>query len=449
MIGLNQELLERHRDNNPVRIGMIGAGQMGIDVVAEVTMMKGIDVVATADIDISRAESAYEIAGISDKPVRVSSASEADELVACGKRVFTDDYRVVTNMKQIDVMLEATGVPDVGAKAGLLSAHTGQQLAMMNVETDITVGPLLNWYAQKKDVLYALAAGDEPAACKELYDFAESLGFTIVAAGKGKNNPLDRHAKPTDENWAKEAARRGLNPNMLIEFVDGSKTMIEMAAVSNATGLVADVRGMHGPRTSRDKLNQTFALKEHGGVLNRAGVVDYGIGGVHPGVFLVVTTDHPRLRQALVYRDMGEGPYYTLFRPFHLCSIEVPLTCAMLAIRKKSNMTPLDKLVSEVFAVAKRDLSPGHVLEGIGGCDFYGLIDGYETAQREKLVPVGMAKGAKVVTPVRQDEPITYDDVQLNEDSTVFRLRQLQDSWMAGGIQENELLESVEQITQE
>ena len=86
-----------------------------------------------------------------------------------------------------------------------------------------------------------------PPPARSLYDFAEALGFTIVAAGKGKNNPLDRHAKPTDEAWAKEAARRGLNPNMLIEFVDGSKTMIEMAAVSNATGLIPDVRGMHGP----------------------------------------------------------------------------------------------------------------------------------------------------------------------------------------------------------
>jgi predicted homoserine dehydrogenase-like protein len=65
-----------------------------------------------------------------------------------------------------------------------------------------------------------------------------------------------------------------------------------------------------------------------------------GIGGVHPGVFLVVTTDHPRLCQALAYRDMGNGPYYTLFRPDHLRSIEVPLTCAMLVIRGKSNTAP-------------------------------------------------------------------------------------------------------------
>jgi hypothetical protein len=136
MIGLNQELLEREQQQKPVRVGMIGAGQMGVDVVAEVTLMKGINVVAIADIDIGRAESAYEIAGVETTPVKVSSASEADRFVSGGKKIYTDDYRVITTMKQIDVMLEATGVPDVGARAALLSACSGQQLAMMNVETD-------------------------------------------------------------------------------------------------------------------------------------------------------------------------------------------------------------------------------------------------------------------------------------------------------------------------
>ncbi|MEJ2704764.1 MAG: hypothetical protein P8Z79_20200 [Sedimentisphaerales bacterium] len=283
MIGINSELAEREKAGKPVKVGLIGAGQMGVDVVAQVTEMKGIEVVVVADIDIERAKRAYEIAETRGKTARADSAEQADRLIAQGKCVYVRDYRVITDMKSVDVMLEATGVPEVGAKAALLSARNGQHLAMMNVETDITVGPLLREYAEHQGVLYALAAGDEPAACKELYDFADALGFTIVAMGKGKNNPLDRHAKPTDEKWAAEAARRGLSPNMLIEFVDGSKTMIEMAAVSNATGLVPDVRGMHGPKTSRDKLHETFALKEHGGVLDGIGVVDYGIGHVHPG----------------------------------------------------------------------------------------------------------------------------------------------------------------------
>jgi len=444
VIGINFELAERERTGNPVKVGMIGAGQMGIDVAAQVTQMKGIEIVAIADIDIERARDAYVTAGVTAQRAQVDSAVQADRLIVQNNRVYTGDYRVITDMKEIDVMLEATGVPEVGAKAALRSARSGQHLAMMNVETDITVGPLLHRYAEHKGVLYALAAGDEPAACKELYDFADALGFTIVAMGKGKNNPLDRHAKPTDENWAAEATRRGRSPNMLIEFVDGSKTMIEMAAVSNATGLIPDVRGMHGPKTSRDRLNETFALKEHGGVLNRAGVVDYGIGQVHPGVFAVVTTDHPRLRQALVYRDMGNGPYYTLFRPYHLCSIEVPLTCAILAIRGKSNMIPLDKLVSEVFVVAKQDLRPGGILDGIGGCSFYCLVDEYEIASQEGLLPAGVAKNARLTRAVSRDTPIKYEDVELNEPSTIIDLRRLQDAWMSGRIDKHSMLETIE-----
>jgi len=444
MIGLNTELAERK--NDPVKIGLIGCGQMGVDVVATTRMMTGVKICIVADIDPDRAKSAYDIGGFEDHLVKVNTATEADTAVADGKLVYTTDYRVITDMQSIDVMLESTGVPEIGAKAAIRSAQHGQQLAMMNVETDITVGPILNWYAKQKGVLYAMAAGDEPAACKELYDFAVSCGFTIVAAGKGKNNPLDRYAQPTDEKWATEAKRRGLNPNMLIEFVDGSKTMIEMACASNATGLVPDVRGMHGPVTHREILNKTFALKKDGGILNKTGVVDYGIGGVHPGVFMIVTTDHPRLRQALVYRDMGNGPYYTLFRPYHLCSIEVPLTCAMLAIRKKSNMQPLDRLVSEVFAVAKQDLKTGQTLDGIGGSTFYSLIDTYETATRERLLPIGLAKNAKLIKAVKKDTPITYDNVELYEPSTILDLRRLQDQWMEKEIDGHNLLDAVDDV---
>lgn len=443
MIGLNEELALREKEGTPVRIGLVGAGQMGTDVVAETKMMKGIRVVVTADIDLERAIAAYKIGGFAGEVAVAETAGEADELVAAGRMVAVRDYRLVTDMKNIDVLLEATGVPEVGARAALRAAAHGHDLAMMNVETDITVGPILRWYAEQKGVLYALAAGDEPAACKELYDFADALGFTIVAAGKGKNNPLDRHATPTDPAVMKEAARRGLSPTMLIEFVDGSKTMIEMAAVSNATGLKPDVRGMHGPSTDRDHLHEIFRLKEDGGILGKMGVVDYGIGRVAPGVFLIVRTDHPRLREAMVLRDMGYGPYYTLFRPYHLCSIEVPLTCASLTIRRKSNMVPLDRLVSEVFAVAKRDLLAGDILDGIGGTCFYSLIDTYENAKAQCLLPIGLAKGARVTRPVKKDAPITCDDVEVKP-STVLALRQLQEAWFAGSLNGNELVGKID-----
>jgi predicted homoserine dehydrogenase-like protein len=438
MFGLTEELAGLAARGQTIRAGLIGAGQMGTDIIAQVALMPSTQIVITADIALERALKAYEIAGHS--PERVAAAhslEEANQALLSGQLVATSDYRLVTDSTQVQVVIEATGSPEAGARATLRAIHQRKHLVNMSVEMDITIGPLANWYARQHDVVYTLAAGDEPAALYELYDFATALGLTVVAAGKGKNNPLDRAATP--DSLAQEAARRGLTPEMLVEFVDGSKTMIEMAAVANATGLAPDVRGMHGPKANVRELGHVFALREEGGVLSRRGVVDYVIGDLAPGVFLVFTTDSPRLRQCLVLRDMGRGPNYVLLRPYHLCSMEVPLSVAQAALRHKSTMAPGKRLVAEVLTVAKRDLAPGTRLERIGGRTHYGLAERAEVAAGLGAVPLGIAQGATVQRVVPQGEVVTYDDVELLANSAVITLRQLQDAWLAGEIAEEAL----------
>src|SRR3989338_10535201 len=109
------------------------------------------------------------------------------------------------------------------------------------------------------------------------------MGHRIVSAGKGKNNPLNIDATP--DVYLEEAVRRHMNPRMLVEFVDGSKTMVEMAAIANATGLTPDKPGMHGPACSREELNSVLVPQSAGGGLSSGeGRVDYTIGkGVAPG----------------------------------------------------------------------------------------------------------------------------------------------------------------------
>jgi predicted homoserine dehydrogenase-like protein len=117
----------------------------------------------------------------------------------------------------------------------------------------------------------------------------------------------------------------------------------------------------------------------------------------------------------------------------------------MLTIRKKSNMVPLNRLVSEVFAVAKRDLAPGDMLDAIGGTTYYSLIDTYENAKAECLLPIGLAKGAKVIRPLAMDSPITCADVEIKP-SAVYRLRQLQEQWFEGTIDEKQLLTIIDAL---
>ena len=150
-----------------------------------------------------------------------------------------------------------------------------------------------------------------------------------------------------------------MNPRMLVEFVDGSKTMVEMAAIANATGLVPDKPGMHGPACSKDELSQVLVPAAAGGLLSDVGRVDFTIGkGVAPGVFCVAEMDHPRIRERMEDLKMGDGPYFTFFRPYHLTSLEVPLTCARVVLYGKADMVPMPRPVAEVCAVAKRDLRP-------------------------------------------------------------------------------------------
>ena len=72
----------------------------------------------------------------------------------------------------------------------------GKHLVMMNVEADVTIGAYLQHEAKRLGVVYTLGAGDEPSSCMELINFVIGLGYPIVAAGKGKNNPLNIDATP-------------------------------------------------------------------------------------------------------------------------------------------------------------------------------------------------------------------------------------------------------------
>ncbi len=153
-----------------------------------------------------------------------------------GRIAITDDVDSLLNAGLIDVVVDATGVPAVGAEIGLSAMERGKHLVMMNVEADVTIGAFLRAEADRLGVVYSLGAGDEPSSCMELIEFVSAMGHRIVSAGKGKNNPLNVDATP--DAYEEEAARRHMNPRMLVEFVDGSKTMVEMAAIANATGLI-------------------------------------------------------------------------------------------------------------------------------------------------------------------------------------------------------------------
>lgn len=426
-MGLNDHLRAREEAGNPIKLALVGAGQMGSGMVSQMErMMKGIRAMAVADILLDRAISAYKEAGVSKDDIVVTTDRQiAEETLQKGKRVATTDALLLTRLSPIEVVVEATGVPEVGAKVAFDAILNHKHVVMLNVEADVTVGYILRRMADAAGVVYTVSAGDEPGATKELYDFAQAMGFRIVAAGKGKNNPLDREATP--DKLSAEAASKGMSAKMLTAFVDGTKTMVEMTALANATGLVPDVRGMHGPVATVERLPEIFCLKSQGGILDHEGVVDYALGSVAPGVFVVVTTDQKAVIKDLQYLKVGPGPNWVFYRPYHLANLETPLSAARAVLLGETTIATVHKPVAEAITIAKRDLKAGEKLDGIGQYTIYGSIEKAEIAAKEKLLPIGLAEGAVLKTDVPKGEPITYDQVELDYTSMIVHLRALQD----------------------
>lgn len=422
-LGLAAALARHAEARGPVTIGLAGAGQMGTDIVVQVAQMQGLRIGAVCDIAPGAARAAILAAGHDAAAAAAAdSAAAIDRAIERGRIAIAEDAMALCAAGRIDVVIDATGNPNVGAGIALAAIAQGKHIVMLNVEADITIGRHLKAEAARAGVVYTGAAGDEPACTLELIGFAQSLGLEIVCAGKGKNNPLRFDAMP--EEYEAEAQARNMNARMLVEFVDGSKTMIEMVAIAQATGLMPDIPGMHGPAAGRDELAQVLCTREDGGLLSGPGRVDYSVGkGVAPGVFCIVKPRHPRVLERLVDLKLGPGPCFALIRPYHLTSLEVPLSAARAVLFGTADMQPIDRPTAECGSIAKRDLAAGERLGRIGERDYRAHAMSWEAMRSALALPIGLAERATVTRPVRKGEMLTYDNCRPDESLPVTRLR--------------------------
>ena len=440
---LLQQLEARAATDRPVLVALAGAGRFGTSVAAQISQIEGLRLAAVADPDTNNGASALKAAGWADGQWRrCENPAEASAALAAGMAALAPDAEAL-NSAPMDVLVDATGVPDVAARNAWEALRQGRHVVMVTVEADVSCGWILAREARRQGVVYTLAAGDQPVAIMELYDWANALGLDIVAVGRGtRRYPADRHGAPeqalTRLGYDTQAAERlRLNAQMYNSFRDGTKAQIEMCAVSNMTGLAPDRRGMHEPSAGLNELPNLFTSTQHGGVLEGAGVVDLA-NAVRPngeaevpeniadGVWAVVTSADTHVREDMCIhgtRVSADGLRMALFREYHLCGIETPLSIAQAALLGTSSGTPRQTPTSEVLAYAKRDLRPGDTLDGSGGRLVYGLIDRAEALRSEGVLPLGLAYGATVREAVAADQPIPLKAVEVRAGSFVERLR--------------------------
>src|SRR6187549_2070174 len=405
---------------------------------SQARLTQGMHIVAVADLDGGRARSQLKTAGWPDESYAASSRADAHKR----RTTFvTDDAEALIADPQIEVIVEATGIPEAGIVHAVKAIRHGKHIVMVNVEADAVAGPLLARKAKTAGVVYSLAWGDQPALICEHVDWARACGFTVIAAGKGTRYEPHYHRSTPDTVWEildkylSITDRDSINPKMFNSFVDGTKSGIEMTAVCNATGLLPQSGGLGFPPATRFELADVCKPKAAGGTLERAGVTEvtssvYRDGRDVPhhlalGTYVVFEGESDYARRCFKEYAMmpdASGRYAALYRPIHMIGLELGVSVASAALRKEPTGAPTG-FRSDVVATAKRALKRGEVLDGEGGFCVWGKQVPAERSLAEGLLPLGLAHEVDLKRDLAEGECLKWSDVVYDENDLAVKVR--------------------------
>jgi predicted homoserine dehydrogenase-like protein len=429
-MSLYTQLQARAAANNPIRIGLIGAGKFGSMYLSQIPRTPGVHLVAIADLNPAQARKNLENVGWN--PL-LAGAESAQAAMKSGATWVTDDWVAVATLSQIDILVECTGSPVHAVDHILKAIEHGKHVVNVTVEADAFCGPLLARKAAEKGVIYTLAYGDQPAMICDLVDWARTCGFPVVAAGRG-HKWLPHFAQSTPETvWGyyglspEQAKRGGLNPKMFNSFLDGSKPSIESTAVSNATGLSVPSNGLLYPPASVEDIPYVTRPISEGGVLEKKGMVEVISSlekdgrkipyDIRMGVWVTVEAETDYIKNCFEEYNAHTDPtgrYFTLYKRWHLIGLEVGMSVASVALRGEPTGVA-QGWNADVVATAKRDLKAGEMLDGEGGYTVWGKLSPASTSRQLGGLPLGLAHDVKLIRDVKQGQSLTWDDVQMPE----------------------------------
>ncbi|WP_312255504.1 NAD(P)-dependent oxidoreductase [Stutzerimonas nitrititolerans] len=338
------------------------------------------------DLEISRILTRRPFNSFSDFPLAERLTHSIDDLV---------DHS--------DLIVECSGDVFHGTEVIERAFEAGLPVVTVNAELQVTTGSYL---AGKGFITEA--EGDQPGSLAALHEEALQMGFKPLVYGNMKGY---LNHDPTPENMAYWARLQGISIDQTTSFTDGTKVQIEQVVVGNGLGATITRQGLEGIASTN--LNDSAGVL--GMLAERLGqpITDYVIPSGFPagGVFLVCRHDAEQ-QQAIEYFKLGPGPYYTLIRPFHLCSLEVGKTVRRVLAGGGVLLNNSTAPTLGVAAIAKRPMRAGELIErGIGGFQFRG--EAVKLAEHPDHVPIGLLRKTALKRAVEPGQIITYDDVDI------------------------------------
>lgn len=433
------ELLDKKvKDKKPIKIGLIGCGKFGTMFLNQSINFSGIKIVGIADLKMEKILSSLERIGWPRYKIEKKDITKSYKNSSL---YITQDVDDLINCSFIDIIIEATGDPIAGSKHILKSIKNNINIISVTVESDALLGPILKKEADRNNVIYSLAYGDQPSLITELVEWANLCNLEVVCVGKGTKYLPDYHYSTPDSVWKyyglskKEAEDSGLNPKMFNSFLDGTKSAIEMCAVSNSTGLIPQKGGLKFIPCSVDELPSLCKPISNGGKLSHKGTVEVVSSlrsdgsevdrDLRWGVFIVFEANNDYTEKC--FKEYGirtdeSGQFAALYRPYHLIGLELMVSVVRIGLLCLPTGFPKG-FRGDAVAVAKKDLSKGDFLDGEGGYSVYGKLMQAEDSKRLGAFPIGLTNKVKIKNNIKKDSIIRWSDIIYDKNDPVIKLR--------------------------
>ncbi len=310
---------------------------------------------------------------------------------------------------QSDLVVECSG--DVIHATDMLAVvmAAGLPVVTMDAEFHVTTG---SYFVDKG--LITEAEGDQPGCLAALHEEAVAMGFQPLVYGNIKGFLNNEPTLAEMQFWSK---KQGISLTQVTGATDGTKIQLEQSFVAN--GLGADIAQPGLSYLAAESVNagaQMLAAiaQEHGRPISDCLLSAQPPAPKLPaGVFITATHDQAH-HDFLRYYKLGDGPYYTLLRPYFLPHLEIIKTIRRVlqggGVLLNNSATPR----ISVAALAKRPLKLGEQLDDeMRNFALRGVA--VRIAEEPNHLPIGLAHHVVLRRAVEPGQILTFDDVELPE----------------------------------
>ena len=362
-----------------IKLGIIGSGYIA----------KGL-ILALENIDDIQVTRILTRRNLSNLPNSEQCTNSIDELI---------DHS--------QIIVECTGDTIFSTDMVARVLEASLPVVTMNAELHVTSGTYL-----AKRGLITEAEGDQPGALAALHREIVAMGFKPLVYGNLKG--FLNHT-PTPDDMRYWADVYGISLNQVTGFTDGTKLQFEQVLVANGLGASIATQGMFGfvtedPEKGAEKL--AAQAKALGSPISDYLLCSPQAKKKFPAGIFITAEHDPRQSSYLKYLKLGDGPFYTLFRNYHLCHLEIPKTIREVARGNGVLLNNSSKPTASVATISKMPLLPGMRIERVKG-NFQVRGEAITIQSAPDHLPFGLIHNAVIRRKIEPNQMLTFADVEI------------------------------------